>query len=491
MQVSNRQIKDAETAVLQWRNNASVPGFSDDDNAKFRQAAAKDQIKWIIEPDAQNPDIGRLIPLAPGDMGYNYEEAFNTPREAEHFTIGNEPGRNQSAKFIGSMVAPISQHQLADTVRSETRDPAIDIGQDLLRAGKIALPIVTQYMARTPVGAGAAAGLGAIGIGGANNTISALRGEPWYGDTPANILATAATIGLSAAANRYYSPEHQKDLQLQAHLEDKLGYQNLGMFEKSPIEPQLLPEVKARVESGNNYTLGNWRSAPLDRFYEGVGSRSLPMMADRLPYPKEPTKKQDPKTGRYGVGAKVSSRKAYPDYNEQQWDALAKEFKAEAGLVNADLKEIKAFLRDYYRPDSELGELFWGAGTKPGSGFTTTDWAKMRSKFWDSNPAAYEALENVHVEDPTLDAQRAEALKDVKTRRKRLETKSDRTSIVSPQEYKKFGEYTFRLPFIRKGGKPIELKGGRPAIRVGTTLLPFAAQTVIPYAIRKFGGNDE
>lgn len=484
--ITQAQIKAAETAHTAWLNGAEVKGFSPEENRRFQQAADAGKLKWTIES-------GVLIPITESDGEFYSDAAFNTPREAEHFTegYGNEPGRSTPGKFIGSTFAPISQHQFDDRVRQQTRSPGTDVAQDVARGAKFALPILTQFTRKNPASAALAAGTEAAAIGLGNRGVSELRDEGYYGETLPNIAASSAAIGASAAGNKYYSEEAVKNRQLGRHVESQLGYGQRKPFQSSPLEAELLPEIRQTLEGGNPYTFGDWRNAPLDRFYEKVGTRALPMYMDRIPLVMEPSKEIDPSTKTYKTGVKPTSKsKGTPKWNARQWDAVCRRFIADAGLpANTDPNEVRAFLEEaYFRPESKYGRLFYAKGGVP-EGFTTEEWAALRKT--DNSPVAKELLaDKAHVQDKALDTERDKALKERRGRFDRMSTKSNKASIVTPQQYETMGTIDFKLPFFKQGKDAFRLPL-RPLIRGGATVAPFAVQAMTPYVLKKFTGDSD
>lgn len=488
--ITNAKIKDAETIHIGWLNGASDDRWTPEENEKFQIAADQGKLKWLVSTSEDGKPT--LVPVTDDDSDFFSDAAFNTPREAEHFTLGNEPGRTVPGKIAGSTFAPITQHQATDRVRSETKSMLGDLAQDISRGGKFLLPIASQYMARTPVGAGVMGLTGASAIGLGNRGVSELRDEGYYGETLPNILASAAAIGASSAGNKYFSEGAVKDRQLSKQVESQLGYGTRHWpWQKSPLEPELLPEIKETLEGGNTYTLGDWRNAPLDRFYNKVGSRALPMRMDRSPLVFEPSKNPDPKTKVHTTGVKPASRsKGTPKWSAQQWDAVCRRFIQDAGLpASTDPNEVRAFLEEaYFRPESKYGRLFYTKGGVP-AGFTTEEWAALRKK--DTNPVAHElAASKGHVIDPALDAERAKALEERKNRFDRMSSKTNKAGIVTPQQYDKMGSIDFRLPFLKTANDAIRLPL-RPAFRAGATVAPFVVQAALPYILKKVGGNSD
>jgi hypothetical protein len=482
--VTNAQIKDAETVHIAWLNGASDERFTPEENRKFQIAADQGKLKWIVDGD-------KLVPVTDDDSDFFSDRAFNTPREAEHFTLGNEPGRSPIGKFAGSTFAPIYQHQITDKVRQETKSPTKDLVQDISRGGKFLLPIATQFLAKTPTGAAGLGFVGSAATGLGNRAASEARDEPYYGETLPNILATSAAVGASSAGNKYYSEEAVKNRQLARQIESQLGYPTRHWFwEKSPLDAQMTDEVAKKMAGGNDYTLGDWRNAPLDRFYESVGTRRLPMRMERLPLIFEPSKGPDAK-GKYTTQPvkPASKNKGSAGWSKRQWDAVVRRFMEEAGIPDADPNDVRAFLEEaYFRPESKLGSIFYAPGGVP-ENFTTEEWAELRAT--ENNPVTAElAAKQGRVIDPELDKKRAKALESRTERYQRLKGRSNKTKIVTPQQYDMMGSYDFKLPFIKFGKEPVRLPL-RPFIRAGATTIPFAVQAVAPYAIKKItGGSD-
>ena len=486
--ITQAQIKAAETAHTAWLNGAEVKGFSPEENRRFQQAADAGKLKWTIES-------GVLIPITESDGEFYSDAAFNTPREAEHFTegYGNEPGRSTPGKIAGGIFAPISQHQFDDRVRQQTRRPEVDVAQDVARGAKFALPIITQFTRKNPASAALAAGTEAAAIGLGNRGVSELRDEGYYGETLPNIAVSSAAVGASAAGNKYYSEDVVKNRQLAKHIEKQLGWPTRRYpWQSSPLEPELLPEVVEQVKSGQPYTFYDWRMAPLNRVYNELGSKALPMRMDRIPLVMEPSKEIDPSTKTYKTGAKPTSKsKGTPNWNARQWDAVCRRFIADAGLpVNTDPNEVRAFLEEaYFRPESKYGRLFYAKGGVP-EGFTTEEWAALRRT--DKNPVVHQLLgDKGRVIDPTADKMRADAMTEVTNRYQgRMSNKRGSVSIVTPQDYETMGTIDLKLPYFKQGKDVFRLPL-RPLIRGGATVAPFAVQAVTPYVLKKFTGDSD
>ena len=473
--LSAEQITGAEQAVQ--ARMASDPEFS----IKVRNG----QIKFVVVPGDKLSKLQIVDMTNPANVQkYGGSKVFDTPQEAEHFTegFGNEPTRSGGfMDMLKRAAIPHSQYQMHDPLRKYSKSPEADMAQDLLSIGRY----VTPLLPIKPINVG----LANLGLGTGGNIIGAVTGDDELQETLPNLLANAATASLAAAGNKYYSKKSTQDRHLQDQLEEQLGYGKRGMFTKSPIEPAVLDEARHTLEGGNAYTLGEWRNAPLNRFYDAVGTRELPMRMDFIPNVHEPTSKVDAKTKTYGTVAKIASKTKPPRWSAQQWDAVARKFMADAGIPKADPNEVRAFLEEaYFRPQSKLGSIFYAKGGLP-EGFTTGDWAAFRKL--EGNDFAKELLANkAHVIDPELDKQRAEALKERTERFNRQSTKSNKTALIQPKQFREMGDYSVRVPFVRHGGKPVELPYGRKAARIGATLLPLAAQALLPYIIKTVRKSD-
>lgn len=469
--ISAEQIQKAEQ-MLQARMQ-SDPAVSE----KVRNG----QIKWIVEPGDK---ISRLVAVDlsnPESVSkYGGIKMYNTPQEAEHFTegFGNQPTRSGGvADILESRTMPRYQHQRHDPIRKYTKDPALDVLQDATATARYLTPLL-------PFGPAAVAGITA-GLGTASKAAGALSGEEELQETWPNILATAATAGLAAKGNKYFSEEETRRRQLGQRVESQLGYGKRMPWQASPLEPELLPEIEKTLQGGNAYTIGDWRNAPLDRLYEKIGTRALPMTIDRLPMVHEPTAEINPDTKTYGTSAKIAPRNKPLKWNPQQWDAVARRYIQEAGLPpDTDPNDVRAFIEEAWsRPDSKYGNIFYAKGGTP-AGFTTEQWAAVRAT--DKNPVAKElAATKGKVTDEKWDKLRAKALEDRKSRFDRMSTKGKNTAIVTPQQYEKFGSYDFKVPFMKLGNESVRLPI-RPWVRAGATIAPVVAQALLPYAIKKW-----
>lgn len=473
--ISAEQIQELERLVE--ATMASDPSFS--------QAVRDGKVKYVVIPGDKVSEI-KAIDLTNPDLVRKYggTKLYDTPQEAEHFTegYGNEPTRSGGLMdIIKRAVIPHSQYQSADPLRKYAKSSGADAVQDILDIGRYATPFLPISLA--------AVGLTNLGLGAVSNFVGDAAGDEELQETVPNLLANAATASLAAAGNRYYSKKATQDRHLADQLERQLGYEKRGMFTKSPIDKATLDDARKILEGGNAYTMGDWRNAPLNRFYEEVGTKALPMRLDFIPNVHEPTSKVDPKTKVHGTAAKIASKQKMPKWTAQQWDAVARKFMRDAGITNADPNAVRQFLEEaYFRPQSQKGSIFYAKGGLP-EGFTTSDWAKFRAT--EGNEFAKDLLANkAHVVDPELDKQRAEALNERSARFNRQSTKSNKSALVTPQQFRDMGDYSVRLPFVRAGGKPIEFPKGRTIARVGATLLPLAAQAVLPYVIKTVRKSD-
>lgn len=477
--LSAEQIQKTEQMVQ--ARMASDPSFSE----KVRGG----KIKFIVVPGDKVSGIDIVDMTNPQNVQkYGGMKMYNTPQEAEHFTegFGKQPTREGGLVDIAeSRIIPKYQHQRHDPIRKYTKDPAADIAQDITSTARYALPFLPFGPAKI---AGMAAGLGTTG-----KAVGALSGEEELQETWPNVLATAATASLGAAGNKYFSEEATRTRQLGKRVESQLGYGNRMSWQASPLEPELLPEIEKALKGGNVYTIGDWRNAPLDRLYEKIGTRALPMTMERLPMVHEPTATVNPETKTYSTGSKVAPKNKPLKWNPQQWDAVARRFIEEAGLPpDTDPNDVRAFIEEAWsRPESKYGKIFYAKGGTP-TGFTTEQWAALRAT--DKNPVAKElAATKGRVTDEKWDKQRADALKERKARFDRMSTKGKNTAIVTPQQYEKMGSYDFRVPFIKLGSDNIRLPI-RPWIRGAATVAPMAAQALLPYGIKWWNtrrGEDE
>lgn len=474
--LSAEQIREAERMV-QMRMNKD-PVFSE----KMRNGS----IKFVVVPGEKQSGIGIVDMTNPENIKkYGGSKLFNTPQEAEHFTAGygNEPTRRGNVlDMMKRAFIPHSQYQLHDPLRTYVHSPEADMFQDLVNIGRYATPFL-------PIGP-AQVGVLNLGLGVGGNIVGDISNDTELQETVPNILANAAAASLAAAGNKYYSKKSTQNRHLEDQLERQLGYEKRGMFTRSPIDKSTIDDARRTLEGGNAYTLGDWRNEPLNRFYENVGTKALPMSMDFIPNVHEPTAKVDPKTKVHGTSAKSASKQRMPKWSPQQWDAVARKFMADAGLPNADPNQVRQFLEEaYFRPQSKMGSLFYAKGGLP-EGFTTADWAKFRAT--EGNDFAKDLMaKKARVSDPELDKQRTEALEQRTKRFDRQSTKSNKTALVTPQQFRDMGDYSVRLPFVRVGGRPVEFSKGRTVARVGATLLPMAAQATLPYAIKWIGKDDE
>lgn len=474
--LSAEQIREAERMV-QMRMKKD-PVFSE----KMRNGS----IKFVVVPGEKQSGIGIVDMTNPDNIKkYGGSKMFDTPQEAEHFTAGygNEPTRRGDVlDMMKRAFIPHSQYQLHDPLRTYVHSPEADMFQDLMNIGRYATPFL-------PIGPAKIGALN-VGLGVGGNIVGDISNDTELQETLPNILANAATASLAAAGNRYYSKKATQNRHLQDQLEQQLGYTDIKSFGKSPIEPQVLDEARQVLEGGNIYTLGDWRKAPLNRFYDKIGTRALPMRMDFIPNVHEPTSKVNPNTKVYGTSAKIAPKTKMPKWSAQQWDAVARKFMTDVGITNADPNEVRDFLEEaYFRPQSKKGAIFYAKGGLP-EGFTTEDWAAFRKL--ENNAFAKELMaDKAHVIDDELDKERAEALKQKNERYGRMKTKGDNTGLVTPKDYRKMGDYSVRIPFLRRGGKPMELPRGRLVAQGAATLLPLAAQATLPYAIKWIGKDDE
>lgn len=463
MAVSKRQIRDAETAFENWIAGRSIKGFDEEENAKFIDAAVRGSLKWMIDED-------RIIPLAPGDAGYNYDTAFNTPQEAEHFTAGygNEPGRGTTGKALGSMFAPIAQHQITDPVRRQMRDPAADVAQDALSTSRYLLPIIAQYAKRTPLGAATMAGGYGLAAGLLNKGISEARGDAPYGETPENIMLTATAAAAGGAANKALAEDQVRRRQLTAKIEQNLGIKrNTPGWDKGLLSRVEEP-LKAKSLALPEYTYGDWRKAPLTDFDAATGAAEMPVKFKRPP------------TVFKGEKSPIPLKR---DKSSVITDEIATRFVDELGLDRGDVNidDVKSWLQEaWLRPLSDKGRMFYP--TKQ----TQMDVSKKRWTALKANePSQFAAdmlVSGAFFEDPEVNKQWEKAKQDYHERYNKIKGRAN-TPLVSKSDYSKMGQ--IRVPIAGNI---------RPALRVSATALaPIATEVLGKYILNKLperGTND-
>lgn len=463
MAISKRQIRDAETAFANWIAGRRIKGFDEEENAKFIGAAVNGNLKWMIDED-------HIIPLAPGDAGYNYDTAFNTPQEAEHFTegYGKEPGRRTTGKVLGSMFAPISQHQITDPVRRQMRDPFVDIAQDALSTSRYLLPIAVQYVKRTPIGAAVMAGGYGLGAGLLNKGISEVRDDAPYGETPENIVLTATAAAAGGAANKALSEDRVRHRQLTSKVEQNLGIKRGTAGWDNDLLSRIEEPLKARSLTLPEYTYGDWRKAPLTYFDAATGAAEMPVKFKRLPAIFRDAK--SPILLKRDKGSVITDEIATRFINDLGFDR-----------ADVDLDDVKKWLEEaWLRPLSDKGRMFYP--TKQ----TQMDVSKKRWSALKANaPSQFAADMLVHsafFDDPEINKQWEKAKEEYHTRYNKIKGRAN-TPIVSKSDYSKMGQ--IRLPFVGDV---------RPALRGGVTALaPIATEVLGKYLINKLperGNND-
>lgn len=460
MAISKQQIMAAENAHLAWQKGSSIDGFTEEENHALRNAALAGSLKWTIID-------GTLVPLVPGDEGYDAEGTFNTPREAEHFTAGygKEPGRGEPGKLIGSILAPLSQHQMADKVRVANRSRGADAAQDIISDSRYALPVLTGMARLSPVGGGLAAAGAAGLIGGANAMASAARNEPWYSETPENIGLTALGAAAGAAGNQYFKKENVRDRQLANKAATRLGISARDIKRDKGLLDEIRLPLEAKSETMPEYKVSDWAKRPVTQF-DAVVPNSTPLVIDRLPYPKD-------------KGSKILSRKAKSTAIS---DEIAMQFINELGIDRNAVKldDVKQFLQEaWLRPFSDLGSRFYPTKATARE-FPKSLW--VAEKTLEPNEFAKGLYDKMaHFEDPAIQKQ-WEAAKAKYTQRRRKTNNSKRT-LVTPAEYERMGNYgptgSMRAKVVRPG-----LRGA------ATILLPVAAEALGKYVLPKVVSNE-
>lgn len=457
-QLSAEQIQKAEQMVQ--ARMASDPAFSN----KMREG----KIKFLVEPGEKLSQI-KIVDMtnAANVEKYGGRAMFNTPQEAEHFTIGfgRQPTREGGLKDVAYRATmPKYQHQINDPLRKYSKSKLADAGQDILSTARYAVPFGAMLTNVAPLPTMAIT----AGVGAAAKGLGALTGEEELQETWPNIAGNAAAAGTSVAANRYFSEPAVKERQLKKHVANQLG------IKPRQLEEGLLPEIKQTLET-TPYTFGDWRNRPLTQFDAAnpdanVKFKSLPMVF---------TPGKEPGT----TGAKVMPKGKDVKMSRQQWDAVAKKFAADVGMPDADPEQVKKFIMEAWaRPQSVEGETFYGKKDIP-----KKRWIERKAN--EENPFTQELYkQQAYFEDPQMQEAYNKAMADYKARWKRMKTKGPRASIVTPQQYAKMGDYT--LPIWAKLGNERLSISTRPIIRAGATLLPLAAQAVAPYAIKALTEDD-
>lgn len=452
--ISAEQIQKAEQMVQ--ARMASDPAFSN----KMREG----KIKFLIEPGEEISQI-KIVDMTnvANVKKYGGRQMFNTPQEAEHFTLGfgKQPTREGGLGDVAYRATmPRYQHQINDPLRKYSKSKAADAVQDILSTSRYAIPFGAMLANIAPLPTMAIT----TGVGAAAKGLGALTGEEELQETWPNILGNAAAAGTSVAANRYFSEPVVKERQLKKHVATQLG------IKPSQLEEGLLPEIKQTLET-TPYTFGDWRNRPLTQFDAAnpdanVKFKSLPMVF---------TPGKEPGT----TGAKVMPKNRDIKLTRQQWDAVAKRFAADVGMPDADPEQVKKFIMEAWaRPQSVEGETFYGK-----KGMPKKRWIERKAN--EENPFTQELYkQQAYFEDPQMQEAYDKAMTDYKARWKRMKTKGPKASIVTPQQYAKMGDYT--LPVWAKLGNERLSISTRPIIRAGATLLPLGVQALAPYAIKAF-----
>lgn len=463
MAVTEKQIKKAEEDFL-----AIMEGSMGTDAANL---ARDGKIKFIIDND-------ELVMVGPKDPAYHSEAAFNTPREAEHFTsgYGREPGRSSIGKFVGSAVAPVSQTQIADRIRREQRELLPDIAQDVISTSRYFLPLVS---AGSPIAGATMAGLGALGLGGIGKGISEARGESWYGETPENIALTAAAAAAGAGANRFFAPEELRKRQMEEKVAEKLGISKEDVRKDVGLVKDIEAPLEAQSASLPEYKFGDWKRRPLKQFDTETGAQEMPLRMKRLPMVYQSATSPVPMKR----AEKVVDRKTGKTVRQSVPDEVALRFVDELGIARNDVKldQVKAFLDEaWLRPLSDKGVQFYPTKST-GRDFTKKQWTKARAV--EPSEFVYDLYASqAEFPDKEMDAQWQKAKAEFGKRMKKVSGK-EKTPIITPKEYSKMGEYgergSLKSKFLRKG-----LRG------LGTVGLPIATEVFGKHLINKFGGKE-
>lgn len=282
-----------------------------------KEAIDKQQLRWGMTKS------GGFKPLVPGDP--DYDNGYASPREALHFIKGEEPGRTWYNKFIGSTVAPVSQHRQEnpviagnDPIRADQRSGIADYAQDAGRiATKFALPLALGFGAgskvpglrtivqRAPILGRAGAGTVSSLIGAANTPISEARHDP-YGQPLGQDLVTALATGLGIALGRRYTPNQQAYRNAEQKVIEKLSRIGEPASEGRRVAKTAADQL---VHGLPAMTYRDYRYEPLRDFdTKFAGAAETPTMME----PVAPViEGHFDKSGKF-VGGKVKARRPIP-----------------------------------------------------------------------------------------------------------------------------------------------------------------------------------
>lgn len=461
--ISKEQIEAAEAKLK--ADMAKYP--------KLSVAVREGRIKWVVEP---GEEVSKLIMVDETDPRYHTRSAFNTPQEAEHFTkgFGNEPTRDDGIEnYFNRAFRPHYQNTANDPIRAMQGRGARDAIQDVLSDARYLTPIATALM-KLPMGP-ATVGAGAVNLG-LGITSRGLTGsdEPWYRETVPNIVGSVAAAAASAAGNKYFSEENTRKRQLKKKVSEKLGISEKEIAEKDPgLYEDIMAPLEAKTAALPEYTYGDWRKRPLTQFDAATGAETMPV-----------TIKRPPSVHADGKSAKIAARKPSTVIT----DEMATRFLNDLGenRFDANIEDVKKFLRGWTNKLSNEGVTFWpAAGTvRPTKG----QWTKMVKE--ETNPFTKMMLrKQVSFDDPVMQKQWEQALEAFTERWQKVKGKT-KTPIITPADYSDMGDYSFKFPFVRKGGDPLKI-GFRGPVRAAATLLPIAAQATLPYIIKAVGSDNE
>lgn len=461
--ISKEQIEAAEAKLK--ADMAKYP--------KLSVAVREGRIKWVVEPDEE---VSKLIMVDETDPRYHTRSAFNTPQEAEHFTegFGNQPTRDDPVdNFFNRAIRPHYQNTANDPIRAMQGRKVRDVAQDVLSGARYVTPAVAALM-KLPTGPGAlGAGAVNLGLGLATRELTG-SDEPWYKETFPNIISNAAAAGASVAGNRYFSEENTRKRQLKKKVSDKLGVSEKEIAAKDPgLYDDIMAPLEAKTVALPEYTYGDWRRRPLTQFDATTGAETMPV-----------TIKRPPAVHADGKSAKIAARKPSTVIT----DEMATRFLNDLGenRFDANIEDVKKFLKGWTNKLSNEGVTFWpAAGTeRPTKG----QWTKMVST--EANPFTKMMLrKQVSFDDPAIQKQWEDALDEFEKRWQKVKGKT-KSPIITPKEYSDIGDYSFKLPFLREGDRPVKLSFRGP-MRAAATLLPLAAQASLPYIIKAVGSDDE
>lgn len=487
--ISKKQIQDAERdfeALVQ----------SDGD---FQQKVRDGKIKFTVIPGDTKSILKRVDLTNPDQVkAYGGGSLFNTPQEAEHFTVGfgHQPTREGNAiDIVRRAVMPRYQHQIYDPVRKYNQDPAKDAVADAMTNTRYAVPFISilglpekaaqlagfggNTLTKLPTGLGTAGINMALGLGA-----NAVAGDKNLEETLPNIVANAAAGAASVAANKYFMEEKVRERQLKDQLRRKLGYDKEGFIkrmlgkDKFAVEnPTIMQDAVTTLEGGNPYTLGDWRDKPLHSFDIENDAKNAKVKIKAPAWPREPS--ATPGQTKSTILKKGVTHK----FTEQEWDAIARRFMADnPALANADIEDVRKFIKTAWeRPQSDFGMDFFGPKE-----LEKTEWVKRKATTGNldkgNEAAAILYRENAVFEDPALNEAYNKAMAEYKNRLNRLKTSTRKVKLVSPEDYHDMGDYKVRTP-VDLGKQKLKI-GTRGAIRLGATLLPLAVQAVGPYVYK-------